>query len=430
MSRVVTVLALSGLAVMGVVATGSAAPPSEPDLSNVATANTKAVGYAPASKLSVELRPDRRRPGLDRAREPDRADRLLRLRERRRQRGRPDEAADGADARASRTRRRRPSRTRTRTSSSSTACTAPTRTTTTARTSCTRATRTRPRVDGAKQGYITRINLDADAAHRVTLLATRTSTARRSRRSTARPGIRGPSELLFTTENAERADLRGDAGLPVDRRRRLGRARPRRLRGHPERLRRQPLDRRGHRRREQGRDDARSSRTASSTATCPRTPGDLAQRQAPGAPGAATRTAIRSRSSRRQPLNAPDQLALHTYGNVFDTRWVTIHDTAADGNAPFNANVAAKAAHATPFKRPGERRSSGPGSHFTRVLLRRDRRHERDQPRERRTRAAGARSSKLDPAQPVADDRHADAVLQGRPGAHRLRQRGVPVDAT
>ena len=26
-----------------------------------------------------------------------------------------------------------------------------------------------------------------------------------------------------------------------------------------------------------------------------------------------------------------DQTALHTYGNLFDTQWVTIHDTAVDG---------------------------------------------------------------------------------------------------
>jgi hypothetical protein len=43
---------------------------------------------------------------------------------------------------------------------------------------------------------------------------------------------------------------------------------------------------------------------------------------------------------------------LHTYGNTFDTKWVTIHDTATDGFAPFDANAAAKAALATPFKRP------------------------------------------------------------------------------
>ena len=57
-------------------------------------------------------------------------------------------------------------------------------------------------------------------------------------------------------------------------------------------------------------------------------------------------------------------MALHTYGSVFDTRWVTIHDTAVDGNAPFDANTAREG-------RRTARRSSGrrtalfrPGSQF------------------------------------------------------------------
>src|SRR5205823_4047861 len=54
---------------------------------------------------------------------------------------------------------------------------------------------------------------------------------------------------------------------------------------------------------------------------------------------------------------------LHTYGNVFSTRWVTIHDTTADGIAPFDANARAKAAGATPFKRP-ENGQFRPGTHF------------------------------------------------------------------
>jgi secreted PhoX family phosphatase len=54
---------------------------------------------------------------------------------------------------------------------------------------------------------------------------------------------------------------------------------------------------------------------------------------------------------------------MHTYGTVLNTRWVTVHDTAVDGTAPFNANTAAKAAHATPFKRP-ENGLFRPGSHF------------------------------------------------------------------
>ncbi len=47
-----------------------------------------------------------------------------------------------------------------------------------------------------------------------------------------------------------------------------------------------------------------------------------------------------------------DQVALHTYGKVFKTKWITLHDTAVDGHDPFNANTLAKAKSGTPFKRP------------------------------------------------------------------------------
>jgi hypothetical protein len=46
-------------------------------------------------------------------------------------------------------------------------------------------------------------------------------------------------------------------------------------------------------------------------------------------------------------------LDLHTYGNSFATRWITIHDSSAPGGGgTFDANAAAKTAGATPFKRP------------------------------------------------------------------------------
>ena len=67
-------------------------------------------------------------------------------------------------------------------------------------------------------------------------------------------------------------------------------------------------------------------------------------------------------------LNSPDQVALHTYGNTFKTRWVTIHDTAVDGTTPFNANELAKAASATPFKRP-ENGQFQPGSGFRKFFF-------------------------------------------------------------
>lgn len=58
-----------------------------------------------------------------------------------------------------------------------------------------------------------------------------------------------------------------------------------------------------------------------------------------------------------------DMKDLHTYGNVFKTNWVTIHDTYVDGNDPFDANALAKAKNATPFKRP-ENGMFRPGTEF------------------------------------------------------------------
>jgi hypothetical protein len=57
-----------------------------------------------------------------------------------------------------------------------------------------------------------------------------------------------------------------------------------------------------------------------------------------------------------------DVLDLHTYGKALKTSWVTIHDTATDGNAPFDANARAKG-KGTPFKRP-ENGVFRPGTRF------------------------------------------------------------------
>jgi hypothetical protein len=67
-------------------------------------------------------------------------------------------------------------------------------------------------------------------------------------------------------------------------------------------------------------------------------------------------------------INAPDQVDLRTYGKSFATKWVTIHDTSTDGNSPFDSNALAKAAHATPFKRP-ENGQFRPGSSFTQFFF-------------------------------------------------------------
>jgi hypothetical protein len=58
-----------------------------------------------------------------------------------------------------------------------------------------------------------------------------------------------------------------------------------------------------------------------------------------------------------------NQLSLHTVGASWPITWVTIHDTAVDGTASFNANAAAKLAGATPFKR-SENMAFQPGAQF------------------------------------------------------------------
>jgi len=59
-----------------------------------------------------------------------------------------------------------------------------------------------------------------------------------------------------------------------------------------------------------------------------------------------------------------DRKDLSSYGITFNTTWVTIHDTHVDtSGTPFDANAAAKAAGATPFKRP-ENGQFRPGTNF------------------------------------------------------------------
>ena len=62
-------------------------------------------------------------------------------------------------------------------------------------------------------------------------------------------------------------------------------------------------------------------------------------------------------------IKSDDMLDLHTYGKVFDAKWIVIHDTDTQGKTAFDANAAAKAAGATPFKRP-ENGQFRPGTGF------------------------------------------------------------------
>jgi hypothetical protein len=211
-------------------------------------------------------------------------------------------------------------------------------------------------------GYITRINLDADAAHRVTLLATTDVDGHPIATidgSTWDPWAR---RLLFTTENQNAPTYAATPGYPstvADVSRALGRG------GYE-----------GIQNDSAGNiwivEDIGGAFKDSTTA---KRPNSFVYRYVPAKPGDLRNgklQALQVLNAAGDPvtfesqaaLNNPDQVALHTYGKTFKTRWVTVHDTATDGTAPFNANLAAKAAHATPFKRP-ENGLFQPGSGFT-----------------------------------------------------------------
>jgi hypothetical protein len=64
-----------------------------------------------------------------------------------------------------------------------------------------------------------------------------------------------------------------------------------------------------------------------------------------------------------QDILAQAQKVLFGYGNELNTTWVTIHDTDTDPKQPFDANALAKAAGGTPFKRP-ENGQFRPGTGF------------------------------------------------------------------
>jgi hypothetical protein len=211
-------------------------------------------------------------------------------------------------------------------------------------------------------GYITRINLDADAAHRVTVLATADSTGAPIADIDGSTWDPWANRLLFTTENQNAPTYAAKPGYPstvTDVSGALGRG--------------------GY---EGIQDDSAGDiwivediGGSAKLGTTAKRPNSFIYRYVPAKPGDLQNGKLEA----LQVLNAsggpitfdsqaalgnPDQVALHSYGVTLKTRWVVVHDTAVQGDAPFNANVAAKAAGATPFKRP-ENGQFRPGSKFT-----------------------------------------------------------------
>ncbi len=216
-------------------------------------------------------------------------------------------------------------------------------------------------VNGLKQGYITRINLDADSAHRVTLLASTDKAGNPIQTIDGSTWDPWAQRLLLTTENASAPTYAATASYPStveDISGAIGRG------GYE-----------GIQNDSDGNiwivEDIGGTIKAGTTAA--KIPNSFIYRYVPAKPGdlAHGKLQVLQAWNDKHPitiesqtvLNAADQVALHSYGTSFATRWVTIHNTAVDGNAPFNANTLAKAAHGTPFKRP-ENGVFRPGSSF------------------------------------------------------------------
>jgi hypothetical protein len=215
-------------------------------------------------------------------------------------------------------------------------------------------------------GYLTRINLDADAEHRVTLLATEDVNGNPLATIDGSTWDPFAQRLLLTTENSSAPTYAATPSYPsvvTDVSGALGRG--------------------GY---EGIQDDsdgnlwiAEDIGGSNKPGTKARKPNSYIYRYVPRSPGDLANGKLQALQvlneggnpitfESQEALNSPDQLALHTYGKSFKTRWVTIHNTATDGNAPFEALPLARAAKATPFKRP-ENGVFQPGSHFERFFF-------------------------------------------------------------
>jgi hypothetical protein len=210
-------------------------------------------------------------------------------------------------------------------------------------------------------GYITRINLDADAAHRVTLLASKDALGNQLTTIDGSTWDPWAKRLLLTTENPGAPVYAATPDYPstvTDVSGALGRG--------------------GY---EGIQDDSAGSLWivediggANKPGTKSKQPNSYVYRYVPNHPGDLLHGKLQTLQvlneggepitySSQESVNSADQLALHTYGKSFKTRWITIHDTATEGNSPFLAGPLAKAAKATPFKRP-ENGVFQPGSDF------------------------------------------------------------------
>ena len=350
----------AGLAVVAFVAATSASPPHEPDLSNVASANTRSAGYAPSSKFSVELAGQVIAQGATPLENPTSLTGFY---------GYQNDVISAGDP-------TKPQMVPTQGVNNEAQKTEPDENTYLSFKNALHGAdpnyyygkrflyqghEAAVSVNGVKQGLITRINLDGDPAHRVTLLATTDSSGAAINTIDGSGWDPWAGKLIFTTENANAPTYSATPDYPstvTDVSGALGR-------GGYEGV---SLDSEGN---VMILEDQSGANKGNTTA---KVPNSFLFRYVPDSPDDLTNGKLQVlqvlnnvthqpiTQTTQTPLHSADQVALHVYGSSFDANWVTIHDT-ANGHTPFNANTLAKAADGTPFKRPENGRFR-PGTGF------------------------------------------------------------------
>ncbi|HEX4655204.1 MAG TPA: hypothetical protein VH274_05635 [Mycobacteriales bacterium] len=215
--------------------------------------------------------------------------------------------------------------------------------------------------EGGSPGVITRINLDADAAHRVTVLATKDTSGANLKTIDGSTYDPWTHQLVFTTEGSTAPEYAATLDVPSmvsDISGSIGEG------GYE-----------GVQFDGDGNLWIVEDVGGSTRATSAKRPNSFVYRFVPTSPGDLSNGKLQvlqaTNPSTGQPItfasqeldNNTDQTALYHYGSTFATSWLTIHDTATDGTTPYDANALAKAANGTPFKRP-ENGAFAPDSHF------------------------------------------------------------------
>ena len=221
--------------------------------------------------------------------------------------------------------------------------------------------------DGKPQGYLTRINLDADEAHRVTLMADKDTSGN------TLPFMDGSAwnpfakRLMLTGEEGDEGglwqataefpstvdDLRGVAGI-----------------GSYEGV-QSDMDgnlwliedaggKKGETSQHARQPNSFVFRLVPADKTDLKKGGKLEVLQVMGADG---QPVLFHDGQVEADITAEAAKDLYSYGKSFKTRWVLVHDTAKDGMTPFDANKLAKMAGGTPMKRP-ENGQFRPGAGF------------------------------------------------------------------